>query len=301
MIILLPLILLGSLTIFIFWGLPDAQEIKNFKVQSTVQSFENIDWEQRRSNPIRRWVPLGAISENLQKAVIISEDDTFLEHKGVNFEMMREAFKVNLERKRYARGASTITMQLARNAFLNKEKSLLRKIREIIVARRMEDALTKKQILELYLNIVEWGNNIYGAEAAAQYYFGKPARALNLAESSLLAGMLPNPKRFNPYTRMQTVKKFQKRVLHLLKLSHAIDAETAALAYEKPIYLRGQQRPMLAPAPADSDYAEGRQVFEVKGFSEARQQKLDTVAIPVITPEDSSDQVAVDLDTLNVK
>ncbi len=224
----------------IFGGLPSVQEIKNFQLSSTVKSFDNFDWEKKRDEPIRKVVPLSAIADHLQKAVIISEDDTFWYHDGVNFQMMKEAWKVNWERGGYARGASTITMQLARNAFLSKEKTLVRKIREIIVARRIEKVLTKKQILELYMNIIEWGQNVYGAEAAAQYHFNKSARNLSLSEASMLAGILPNPKRFSPFRRVETARRFQKRVLELMMFSKLIDPQTSDAAFAAPLHLRGQ-------------------------------------------------------------
>jgi monofunctional biosynthetic peptidoglycan transglycosylase len=238
--LLLLFVAIALVALNVFLGLPNQDDIKNYYIPSTVESFENFNWEKIPEGPIRKWVPLSAISENLQEAVIISEDDTFFQHHGVNLEMIKKAFEVNLKRKHYARGASTITMQLARNAFLTKEKSLIRKLKEIIVAHRIEGALSKNRILELYLNLVEWGENIYGAEAAAQYYFGKSASELNLAESTLLASILPNPKRYNPFQRMQTVKKFQKRVLDLMKLSRIIDEQTVAATYSTPIYLRSQ-------------------------------------------------------------
>lgn len=232
----------------IFGGLPDEQEIKDFQLSSTVKSFDNFDWEKKRDEPIRKVVPLNAIAENLQKAVIISEDDTFWYHDGVNFQMIKEAWKVNWERGGYARGASTITMQLARNAFLSKEKTLVRKIREIIVARRIEEVLSKKQILELYLNIIEWGDHVYGAEAAAQYHFNKSARNLNLSEASMLAAILPNPIRFSPFRRMETALRFQNRVLELMMLSKLIDPKTSEAAFAAPLHLRGQPIP-ATPAP----------------------------------------------------
>jgi monofunctional biosynthetic peptidoglycan transglycosylase len=235
----------------IFLGLPREAEIREFKLTSSVESFGNFDWEKERDEPIRKVVPLSAIAENLQKSVIISEDDTFWHHDGVNFQMMKEAWKVNLDRGRYARGASTITMQLARNAFLNKEKTILRKIREIIVARRIEKVLNKRQVLELYLNLIEWGENVYGAEAAAQYHFSKSANYLNWSEASMLAGILPNPLRFSPFRRVETARKFQKRVLDLLVISKIIDAQTAAAAFAVPVHLRGQMA-FAAPLPIDS-------------------------------------------------
>jgi len=279
------LFILFIATLSIFWNLPTEQEIKDFNLQSTVRSFENFNWETKRDEPIRKVVPLAAIAEMLQKAVIISEDDPFWRHDGVNFEMMKEAWKINWQRGRYARGASTITMQLARNAFLSKEKTLIRKIREIIVARRMEKALTKKQIFELYLNVIEWGENVYGAEAAAQYHFGKSTRDLNLTEASMLAGILPNPKRFSPFRRMETARKFQRRVLDLLVISKVIDQETADNAFNIPIVLRGQEIP---PAPlADSLMA-----------LQPQQENRDTLLTATISDSVTTDSIPADSDSL---
>jgi monofunctional biosynthetic peptidoglycan transglycosylase len=245
------LVILALGAFAILGGLPGEQEIKEFQLSSTVKSFNNFDWQKNHDEPIRKVVPLSAIAENLQRAVIISEDDTFWHHDGVNFQMMKEAWKVNWQRGRYARGASTITMQLARNAFLSREKTLIRKVREIIIARRIERVLSKKQILELYLNIIEWGENVYGAEAAARYHFNKSASNLNWSEASMLAGILPNPIRFSPFRRLETARRFQKRVLELLVISKVIDAQTAETAFAEPLCLRGQA-PTFAPVLPDS-------------------------------------------------
>ncbi|MBD3291250.1 hypothetical protein GF337_20785 [candidate division KSB1 bacterium] len=222
-----------------FSGLPNAEEIKSYRPPKTVKP-SHVNWDGNIRQPVYIWAPLHQISILLRKAVVVSEDDRFYYHNGVNFEMMKEAFSVNWTKKRYVRGASTITMQLARNAFLHKKKTLRRKIREIILARRIEKVLSKQQILELYLNIAEWGKNIYGAEAAARFYFEKPAAKLNLAESTLLAGMLPNPKYFNPFERMRSCKRMQKRVLWLLQISRHITEEQVERAYQKDIRLRGE-------------------------------------------------------------
>lgn len=278
--------------ILIFRGLPSENEIRDFRITSTVESFHNFDWQNPPAGPIRKWVPATAISEYLRDAVVISEDDLFWSHNGINFTMMKEAFKVNWERKRYARGASTITMQLARNAFLTREKSLLRKVREIIVTRRIEKTLSKARILELYLNLIEWGENVYGAEAAARYYFDKPARDLTLAEASTMAAILPNPIRFNPFTRPETVKTFQKRVLSLMALSRVIDHATAKAAFETPIRLRGQKQIQWArgdtlsvPAQEGIESFAGMREHVLRAYS----AQLDTVAIGIATndPTDS--------------
>lgn len=246
------LLLTGWLILFV--GLPSVEEIKAFKPHSTVKA-SHFNWSKRSADSIRIYVPLAKISPLLQQTVVISEDDLFYQHNGFNLPMMKEAMRVNLEKKRYVRGASTITMQLARNAFLHKRKTLVRKLRELVLTSRIEEALTKKQILEMYLNIVEWGEGIYGAEAASRFYFDKPASQLTLAEASLLAAMLPNPIYFNPYKRMKTCARMQKRVLDLMTLSRVITAEQARAAGPSAIWLRGTPAPVVEPTPQDSSAA----------------------------------------------
>jgi monofunctional biosynthetic peptidoglycan transglycosylase len=119
----------------------------------------------------------------------------------------------NLEQGEYARGASTITQQLAKNVFLSTEKSLNRKLKEAILAYRLEQALSKNRILEVYLNVIEWGDGVYGIEAAARTYFGKSAAYLDPAEAAFLAAMIPNPRQLNPATRFDSVKRGQERIL----------------------------------------------------------------------------------------
>lgn len=261
-------------------GLPSEDEIKAYRPESTARSARSIEWSEAQHQPIRVWVPLQRIAPALRQAVIISEDDTFYGHHGVNFAMMREAVAVNWRKGGYVRGASTITMQLARNGFLHKRKTLLRKVREIVLARRIERVLAKNQILELYLNLVEWGQNIYGAEAAAHYYFGKPATDLSLEESSLLAGLLPNPKYFNPFKRPRSCRRMQERVLNLLLGARAITPEQYAHAVAAPLRLRG----------AESE--EERQVASVDTAEEKEYEALfsvpaDSAALSEPVPVDS--------------
>ena len=237
----------------LFHKLPDNDTIRRYQPESTVSSLIDEKFEPKPTKPIRLWVPLDKISSNLQKAVLISEDDTFYHHQGVNWIEMKKSITKNYQRRGYVRGASTITMQLARNAFLSKEKTITRKIREIILARRIEKVLSKGRILELYLNIVEWGSNIYGAEAAVRYYFDKSAGDLDMAEASLLVAMLPNPKRFNPMTRMPTVRKLQKRVLMLLRNARMVTSEEYEALLVEPIYLRGSNESQTAQTDAKSD------------------------------------------------
>ena len=134
------------------------------------------------------------VSEHLKKAILISEDAAFFSHKGIDVNELKAALKKDWETLSFSRGGSTITMQLAKNLYLNPSKNPLRKLKEVVIARQLEENLSKRRILEIYLNVVEWGRNIYGAEAAARFYFGKSAAALDPLESATLAALLPSPR-----------------------------------------------------------------------------------------------------------
>jgi monofunctional biosynthetic peptidoglycan transglycosylase len=277
-------LIVGGVYLLLFTGLPDAEEIKSYQPLSTVKP-DRINWNKRATDSIRIWAPIKRISPLLQKAVIISEDDVFYQHGGINYETMKEAFRVNWEKGRYVRGASTLTMQLARNAFLHKRKTLLRKIREIILARRLEQHLSKTRILELYLNIVEWGDGLYGAEAAARYYFGKAAANLNLAEATLLAAMLPNPKYFNPFKRLKSVQRMQSRVIWLMQNAHAITPEQAHWA-QTGFVLRGGVTPQETAAAAVDSLEEAKYIepnptaMPAPAFPPATKTPADSLSLP---------------------
>jgi len=144
------------------------------------------------------WVPFSKISPYLIKAVLIAEDDKFWNHEGFDYEAIQKAIEKDLKAKKFKFGGSTITQQLARNLFLSPEKSLTRKISEAVITWRMEKTLSKRRILELYLNVAEWGEGIFGAEAASRHYFGKPSSQLDPEEAARLAAILPNPRRYRP-------------------------------------------------------------------------------------------------------
>ena len=146
----------------------------------------------------RTWKPLSAISPNLQKAVVVAEDTFFWQHGGFDLVGIREAVERNLKRGKLAAGGSTITQQLAKNLYFSPEKSFLRKVKEAIVTLRLELHLSKERILKLYLNCVEWGDGIFGAEAAARHYFGVSAAQLTARQAAALALMLPSPLRREP-------------------------------------------------------------------------------------------------------
>lgn len=164
----------------------------------------------------RKIVPLSKISIYLQRAVIAAEDDKFFEHWGVDVEALKKAAQVNYKKKKFSRGASTLSMQIARNMYLSPRKTPFRKLKEILIAMKLERELSKKRLLEIYLNVVEWGNGIYGAEAASQHYFKKSAAALSPHEAAFLAAILPRPKfydkhRYGPYL-MGRVSLIESRI-----------------------------------------------------------------------------------------
>jgi monofunctional biosynthetic peptidoglycan transglycosylase len=172
----------------------------------------------RQKNPKaelrHRWVPYGSISVHLKRAVITSEDARFSEHEGVDWDAIEKAYKENVKRGRPAKGGSTITQQLAKNLFLSPERSYLRKGQELLITYMIEALWDKRRILEVYLNVVEWGEGIFGAEAAARYYYGVTAAQLGPDQSARLAAYLPNPKR---YGRVRSGPYLDRRTAHIAR------------------------------------------------------------------------------------
>lgn len=142
----------------------------------------------------RRWVPLERISPNLVRAVLVAEDGRFCEHHGIDWQAAQKAYRMNEERGRVSHGASTVTMQVAKNLFLWNGRFWIRKIVEAPIALWIDLVWSKQRVIEVYLNIVEWGPGLYGAEAASRHYFGRSAASLSPQQASLLAAALPNPK-----------------------------------------------------------------------------------------------------------
>lgn len=143
------------------------------------------------------WVPYDRISNNLKRAVIAAEDASFTEHDGIDWEALEDAYKKNQKKGHVVRGGSTITQQLAKNLFLSGERSYYRKGQEAIIAYMLELVLDKRRILEIYLNVVEWGQGVFGAQAAARHYYGQSAATLGMAQSAKLAAMLPQPRYYD--------------------------------------------------------------------------------------------------------
>jgi monofunctional biosynthetic peptidoglycan transglycosylase len=162
---------------------------------------------------VQRWVPYSRISPNLKRAVLVAEDSAFWEHEGIDVEQIRVSIQAGWKQWREIRGASTITQQLAKNLYLSPSRNPLRKLRELVIARRLEAGLSKTRIFEIYLNVIEWGDGIWGAEAAAQRYFGVPASALNREQSALLAAAIINPRLLSPARPSARLLQRQRMIL----------------------------------------------------------------------------------------
>ncbi len=226
--------------ILVLTNLPDVSVLRHYR---PVAAAEVLDKEgkilaQYYDHKFRIWVPISSLPDIVIQAIVTAEDDTFFGHQGINYMATWDAFVLDVKKQRFARGGSTITQQMIKNVFLSREKTLGRKLREFILAREVEKILTKHQILEIYLNEVEWGENIYGIESASRYYLDKHAADLTASEAALLAGMLPNPRYFNPYKRMEKARGRQERVLFNMSLAKLLTENEYRSALASPIRLR---------------------------------------------------------------
>jgi monofunctional biosynthetic peptidoglycan transglycosylase len=158
-------------------------------------------------------VPFNRISNHLKRAVIVAEDSAFFEHEGLDYQQIRESIEDSLEDGGAIRGASTITQQLAKNLYLSESRNPARKLKELIITRRLETALSKRRIFEIYLNSIEWGDGIFGCEAAARAYFGKSAADLGPAEAAMLAGAIINPRVHSPAKPTRRLLRRQQIIL----------------------------------------------------------------------------------------
>ena len=165
-----------------------------------------------------QWVPYARVSGHLKRAVVTAEDARFVEHEGVDWDALHKAYEDNVKRGKTARGGSTISQQLAKNLFLSGERSYLRKAQELVITVMIEFVWDKQRILEVYLNVVEWGDGVFGAEAAARHYFGVTAAQLSPEQSARLAAFLPSPKR---YGRIRTGEYLDGRTAAIQQYMHA--------------------------------------------------------------------------------
>lgn len=199
---------------------PDIGDLRESNPDATAfMHYREKQWENEGHDKKihQHWIPLSRISHYVQKAVLISEDDKFWEHDGFDYGAIELAIEKNIERKRFAFGASTITQQLAKNLYLSPSKNPVRKLKEAILTWRLERTLSKERILELYLNTVEWGDGIFGIEQASRHYYGKSAQRLTAWEAASLAAVLPNPLRYRPDGSSRYVRRKAERIYRIMQ------------------------------------------------------------------------------------
>jgi monofunctional biosynthetic peptidoglycan transglycosylase len=252
--------------VWVWVGLPSRSEVRALahrnpgKTRLMLQREEEARARGRRLRTLQTWVPLTEVSRHLIHAVLASEDQKFFGHEGVDWEAIEESIGKDLEKRRFARGGSTITQQLAKNLFFGTRKSLTRKARELVVAWWLEHDLSKVRILTLYLNVIEWGDGVYGCEAASRYWFGKPASELDQAEAASLAAMIPNPRRLNPRVSPARLERATRRVLWLMAQAGYLGRDVAGLGAEppeEPVDEDEEPPPEAQPAPSGLPHPPG--------------------------------------------
>ena len=185
---------------FLYLSLPDVRDLRTKNPASTAFMDLRVREARAEGRDLRyehRPVPYDRISPHLKRAVLVAEDAGFWGHQGIDLEEIKKSLETDWERGVFMRGASTITQQLAKNLYLSPTRNPLRKLTELFITRRLEHELSKTRIFELYLNNIEWGDGIWGAEAAAQHYFGVPASAVAPDQAALMAGAIINPRVLN--------------------------------------------------------------------------------------------------------
>ncbi len=238
---LLLLVVSGlALALYVAAGLPSRSQVRDLARSNPgktgIMRQREIEARAAKRKPSldQVWVPISRISRHLIHAVIASEDQKFFGHEGVDWEAIGASIEKDIEKRRFAVGGSTISQQLVKNLFFTTEKSLIRKLREMLVVRWVEQDLSKKRILEIYLNVIEWGDLAYGCEAAARRYYGKSAADLTPEEAAGMAGMIPNPRRIHPQQGPERYARAQKRVLWLMARAGYIKRDLGSLGAEPP-------------------------------------------------------------------
>lgn len=214
------LILLGGvIDIGRYFIYPNVSDLKEMNpIPTAFMEYRQEEWAQQNRDMelTQKWVPMSQISPNVIKAVLIGEDDKFWNHDGFDVKGMEQALEKTLKKGKVA-GGSTISQQLSKNLYLSPSKNPVRKVKEAIITWRIEKTLSKRRILEIYLNVAEWGDGIFGIEAAARHYYHKSAKNLTGREAARLAAVLPNPIRYNPTGDQKYVQNRSRIIYKVLK------------------------------------------------------------------------------------
>jgi monofunctional biosynthetic peptidoglycan transglycosylase len=215
------LVILGLAFVYQSWIVLSIVRYRSSNPSSTALMEQRASEARSRGEEVKRvqiWVPYDRISRNLTRAVLAGEDSRFLDHAGFDWEEMRKALEEDWNRGQFKRGASTITQQLAKNLFLSTSKNPLRKLHEALITKEMEWILGKRRILEIYLNVIEWGDGVYGAEAASRKYFNTSAAAVSADQAAFLSAIIPGPNgAFNPATHRRRVERRKNLIERLMR------------------------------------------------------------------------------------
>ncbi len=268
--------------------MPPISNLADRKFNTTIQVK---DW-QGEYHPFvvgpknRYWTPSARIPAEMKWAVILAEDANFYKHEGFDVKAIKNAIKYDLEKRSLKRGASTITQQTAKNLFLSREKTITRKLKEIYLAYRMEQELTKGRIIEFYLNVVELGPMVYGIGHGSRYYFGKSPSELTPRECAFLAAMLPGPRvAYNPYKNLGKVLKRSDMILRLLRKNGVLsEGEYQAALAQSPNVGRMQQKvdAVISVPPVFSSPSSARQEPADKPAESGAEK--DEIAVPAAAP-----------------
>lgn len=202
-----------------FLLMPDTAALqKKNPGKTALMKIREMEWKEKRKGQrvYQVWVPLAKISPFLTKAVLIAEDDKFWNHEGFDYEGIQKALERDLKKGKFKYGGSTISQQLVKNLYLSPKRSILRKFAEVPLTWKLERTVKKRRILEIYLNVVEWGEGIFGAEAAARHYFGTAALDLTSLQAARLAAVLPNPRKYSPVRDQKYVVNRARRIHNIM-------------------------------------------------------------------------------------
>lgn len=281
---------LGYIAISLYL-IPPVSNLSNKKFSTTIQVKDwNGEYHPFIVGPKNRyWTASTKIPAEMKWSVILAEDANFYKHEGFDVKAIKAAIKYDLEKKSLKRGASTITQQTAKNLFLSREKTITRKLKEIYLAYRMEQELTKGRIIEFYLNLVELGPMVYGIGHGSRYYFGKPASSLTPRECAFLAAMLPGPRvAYNPYKNLSKVLKRSDMILKLLRQKGVLSEAEYQTALASDLNIAGMQKKVDTSVATPPTFAP---LSSAKGLQE---EKIDEIKEQEPTNRDekpSSEQV----------
>jgi monofunctional biosynthetic peptidoglycan transglycosylase len=239
----------------VFLTLPDVRPLATAAPVTTAfmeLRARQAERDERPADRVQHWVAYDDIAPALKRAVLTAEDSAFFDHDGLDYEELKKSAEM-WKRGDFSRGASTITQQLAKNLYLSPTRNPMRKFRELLITRLLEGALTKRRIFEIYLNVVEWGHDIYGIDAASRRYFRVPASNLSAEQSALLAGSLINPRRYSPGNPPRRLRQRQAIILRRMRYG-----QTAAATP------RNVERPPEAPPPVAEPIAAELEALEAE-------------------------------------